>query len=250
MMLRFDVAAGNWVGKRPYQEDASAILYQGMGRAAAVLADGMGGHGGGALASATVVRAFHDAATASPAFSLAVMEAAMHDAVERLKTLTDHPDGAPGMGSTLLAVSLEDTALSWLSVGDSPLFLFRENRLVRLNADHSYTPVLEEQVRRGMMTAGQAAADPRRHGLRSSVAAHGVSLAETRTHPDPLQAGDIVLLASDGLFTLGHSSLLEVLQAPGGQAAATLADRLLDAVRQIGKEHQDNATVVVVRCSG
>ena len=78
------------------------------------------------------------------------------------------------MGCTLLAVVLAQEGLYWISVGDSPLWLWRAGRLHRLNQDHAYRSILAHRVHEGEMSADDAARHPDRNALISAVT--GLSL--------------------------------------------------------------------------
>ena len=124
-----------------------------------VLADGMGGERGGARASALAVRSFIEAYdTASAAAIPNRLEQVLTRVNERIAwDAASDSDGLQGMGCTLLAVVLAEEGLYWISVGDSPLWLWRRGRLIRLNQDHAYRSILAHQVRNGEISAAEAA---------------------------------------------------------------------------------------------
>jgi protein phosphatase len=107
-----------------------------------------------------------------------------------------------GMGSTLVAAVFGDAGVEWVSVGDSPLLLFRRGEIAHLNEDHSLAPELDRLAAIGRITAAQAKADPRRHMLRAAVTGEELDLVDVSRKPLVLEAGDYVILASDGLHTL------------------------------------------------
>ena len=89
-----------------------------------------------------------------------------------------------------------------MSVGDSPLLLFRRGEIALLNEDHSLAPELDRLAKIGRITAEQAKTDPRRHMLRSAVTGEELDLVDVSRKPLVLEAGDYVILASDGVQTL------------------------------------------------
>ena len=250
-------AVEHWVagdqirGGRDDQEDAFAITLLTGERSAGdrvllVLADGMGGHAGGEVASDTVVRAFWDGfhqTAPEVAVNLRAGVDAANAAVEAKQqadaTLSD-------MGSTLVAALVLGRRLYWASVGDSILWLFRAGRLRRLNEDHSMRPLLDNLVELGRMTEEEARYDPRIHQLRSAIAGDALPLVEIAAEGYALEAGDVVLLASDGLETLSEAEIA-TLVSEHKDDAQTLVRALLDAVSAAAAPGQDNTTVLVYR---
>ena len=250
-------AVEHWVagdqirGGRDYQEDAFAITLLTGERAAGdrvllVLADGMGGHAGGEVASDTVVRAFWDGfRQAAP--EVAVNLRAGVDAANAAVSAKQRADAAlSDMGSTLVAALVLGQRLYWASVGDSLLWLFRAGRLRRLNEDHSMRPLLHELVELGRMTEEDVARDPRLHQLRSAIAGEDMPLVEIAAEGCLLEADDVVVLASDGLETLPEAEIAGLI-AEHGDDAHTLGRVLLDAVSAAAAPGQDNTTVIVYR---
>lgn len=259
-MHAFDFASRATKGAREYQEDASAFWPpQGSAsgvaqaptanatRLVAVLADGMGGHTGGALASRMVCDSFVGA--------YASLNGARHDRLlESLRSANDaiaaevHANPIlSGMGSTVVAAVFADDGVEWVSVGDSPLFLFRQGEIASLNEDHSLAPELDRMAAQGIMTAAEARADPRRHMLRSAVTGEELDLVDVSRKPLMLQEGDYVILASDGLHTLQTSEIERVVAAFAADGAEAVASALIREVEAHRDPHQDNTTVIAVR---
>lgn len=245
------VAGGQIQGGRDYQEDAFAVSYlppdqdpSGRGCMLLMLADGMGGHAGGAVASETVIEAFREGFN-RPAAGLAQRFEAGVDAANEAVRDKQQADPALGeMGTTLVVAVIIGTALYWVSVGDSLLWLCRDGSLHRLNADHSMRPVLSDLVELGRMTEEEALSDPRAHQLRSAIYGETIPLVDMNADGCMLEDGDRVLLASDGLETLSTAALVETIEE-GGNDAETIVQALLDGVAAVGRPGQDNATVVV-----
>ena len=247
------VGGGQIQGGRDYQEDDFSIrlltddnVPADEDRLLLVLADGMGGHAGGAIASQTVVQAFQDAFHRDTS---GITERLITGVEAANKSVRERQQADPSlsqMGSTLLAALVIGPMLYWVSVGDSPLWLFRKDRLRRLNADHSMRPMLMDLVELGRMTEAEALNDPRAHQLRSVIFGDSIPLIDSNTDGFELESGDLVVLASDGLETLSDAALTQQLKA-GADDAQALVDTLLDAVAKLGKPGQDNTTVLVYR---
>jgi PPM family protein phosphatase len=256
-MSDFDCAVQATRGARDYQEDAALVWPDGMALAhgipapahhlLAVLADGMGGHAGGALASRTVCDHFltsyqrHGGTTVD---GLLDALAAANEAIAG--KVADNPL-LSGMGSTLVAVVFSPGGINWVSVGDSPLLLWRRGEIALLNEDHSLAPDLDRLAAAGKMTASEARRDPRRHMLRSAVTGDDIDLVDISRKPLVLEPGDYVILASDGLQSLDNAEIERIVSAYGADGAKSVASALIRTIDQLREPHQDNATVVVVR---
>jgi protein phosphatase len=216
-------------GSRSYQEDSWALQPLADGALLAVVADGMGGHVGGAVASKVVVEAFVAASARGLSLADSLQEA--NHAVR--KCAEGKPDLA-GMGSTVIAAVVKDDEVRWISVGDSPFYRVSGATLERLNADHSMAPQIDRLYERGVLSAEEAASHPGRHTLREAVMGQPLTLIDEgreRTNP-----GTRLLLCSDGVQVLGH-------QAIAARAANSVQD-LVAAVLAVGSPHQDNVTVI------
>lgn len=212
-----------------------------------VLADGMGGEQGGARASALAVRGFVELYDAASAAAIPErLEQTLARVNERMaRDVASDPQGLHGMGCTLLAVVLAEEGLYWISVGDSPLWLCRHGRLRRLNQDHAYRSVLAYQVNNGEISAAEAARHPDRNALISAVTGAELDLVDLPRQAYPLELGDQILLASDGLLTLNEKEIAAVLGRT--RAEDHPCSRLLAAVAEHCNLRQDNVTVLWAR---
>jgi len=134
------------------------------------------------------------------------------------------------------------------SVGDSPLFLFRDGKLEKINRDHSLYGDLLELVAAGKLTQAEADADPRKNTLMSAIT--GEPLARIDVNAIELEPGDTVVLASDGIDSLAPPRLAEVLAQTHSEDPASRAAAILKAVEQVGRPKQDNTTVIVYHQDG
>ena len=217
-----------------------------------IVADGMGGHSAGARASSVAATAFIDAFGSADGTVSERLEDAIHQANREVGDDAIR-EGTPGMGTTLVVAHVAGRRLRWLSVGDSPMWLARRTsntgsstppRLERLNQNHSMKPILRQLVESGDLTEDEAANDSRRHELRSAVVGDEIRLMDFREDPVELAAGDVLVLATDGLETLAEDEIAHLVAADSG-SPATIAERLLLAVRDRAKPSQDNTTVMV-----
>ena len=203
------------------------------------VADGMGGHQGGEIASALAVQILRANATEPTTASLIDGVRLANQAILQ-KAGTDH--ALHGMGTTLCAIRLVDTAdgqvIAWVNVGDSRIYLYRDGMLTQLSADHS---LVEDLVRDGQLTADQAKDHPQRNILTRALGIDPDVQVDCET-VIPYR-GDRYLLCSDGLFNeVEEDRIAAVLRrlADPTEAAAELV--------RLANEHggRDNITVVVV----
>jgi len=215
------------------------------GRTVFAVADGLGGHQGGEVASAMAVeplaaldgRAFADADEAAEALTAAI-RAANQAILQRGRS---DPE-LWGMGTTVTAAAVaHDRVLQLAHVGDSRAYLLRKGAPLRqLTTDHT---VVAEAVERGLLTRQQAAIHPQRGVVTRAVGLDPDVLVDL---PEPLELepGDQVLLCSDGLTeVVDDEQIAGVLaeQVDGGDACGTL----IAAANRAGGP--DNVTVVLLR---
>lgn len=262
-MPPFEHAVAATRGARDYQEDTAAFLSDGGESVAvssegpgydraglAVLADGMGGHAGGALASKTVCDHFLQSASAAKGEVSERLIAGLGAANAAIATKVAENPLLAGMGSTLIGAAFTPVGIEWVSVGDSPLFLFRRGEVALLNEDHSLAPELDRLVAEGKLTAEEARHDPRRHMLRSAVTGEEIDLLDVSRQPLKLEPGDYVVLASDGIATLETNEIARLIQGYAKDGAAAVARAIIRSIESIREPYQDNATVLVVRAVG
>ena len=263
-MPSFEHAVATTRGARDYQEDTAAywpgaegpfVRTQGAmapegGGSFAVLADGMGGHAGGSLASRIVCEEFLSTAILSDGQSRARLMAALHAANEAIAVKVADNPALSGMGSTLIGAVFSNHGIEWVSVGDSPLYLFRRGEVAVLNEDHSLAPELDRLVDEGRLTEAEARRDPRRHMLRSAVTGDEIDMVDLSMQPLALEAGDYIVLASDGVETLEQDEIARIIQGYGADGPSAVARAIIRAVEALREPHQDNATVLVVRPVG
>ena len=244
-------AALQITGRRDYQEDSFGLLDErdlGLDRgehAVLLVADGMGGHVGGATASDLLCKTFIEAYPRSSGPIVERLRMCLDEANAAIVAAVAENPALDSMGSTLVAAVVASDGLHWISVGDSPLWLFREGQLERLNADHSMTPVLAEFVAAGRMTAEQAARHPSRHSLRSVVMGDEMPLIDVSSRPVAVEEGDRVVLASDGLLTLDEREIADILKKTRDAPLEDSGAALIQAVEGAGHPYQDNVTVLL-----
>lgn len=237
--LPFDVAQAAIVGRRASQQDFLVAAAVEAGRAALlVLGDGMGGHEHGELASRLAVGGFLAAATEADAKGAdrgEVLRIGLEAADACLNAAKSGAAAGSRMGTTLVGAIVDARGIDWISVGDSPLWRYRDGRLDRLNEDHS----LRALRRAGATVSGNI--------LRSAVDGGPIALVDQgRVAFDPGPA-TTVLLASDGLLTLDEAEIAAILARDEEASARATTEALVAAVEAHGDPRQDNCTLFVAR---
>ena len=252
--LSIEAATASWIGTRSRQEDAVlAHVPPTREPGVIVLSDGMGGHSDGDIASRTIVtEVLADlflAACRPDALRLHgadILRRAVEAANGRLLDHTRDGAGQEGMGGTLVSGIVQDGALRWVSVGDSPLYLLRGGQLERLNEDHSLAPQIDLMARQGAMTAEDAKLHPQRGILTSALTGGTVAKVDCPAEPISLRPGDLVLFASDGVAAIDEPQLAALLHRDRHRPAQHIADRLIGEVQACCGTDQDNVSVAVV----
>lgn len=208
-----------------------------------IVADGMGGHAAGEVASEMAVRLIsRDLGTVRGLpdeevaermrQSIRAANAAIYE-----RTLTEHDKR--GMGTTATALVLLPNRFLLGHVGDSRAYRLRGGKFEQLTKDHSY---VQEQVDAGLLTPEQARVHPYSNVITRCVGANQDVIPDT--YSGDLLAGDVVLLASDGLTgMLEDEHIHKILEAPGGPQEWVDA-MINDANRRGGL---DNITAIIVK---
>ncbi|MFA9443958.1 Stp1/IreP family PP2C-type Ser/Thr phosphatase [Egicoccus sp. AB-alg6-2] len=238
-MKRMIASGGTHVGRvRQGNEDSYLVA-----ESVFAVADGMGGHLAGEIASAKALepiealdgKVFADTDDADGALRDAVIEA--NDTVSRM---ADDEPRYRGMGTTLTAAMIEGRRLHVAHVGDSRAYLLRGDKFSQLTDDHT---LVQHLIDEGQITREEAAKHPQRSIITRAI---GVSHeVEVDSMTIDIEPGDQVLLCSDGLTgVLDDDHIAEELR--NGDDADTVIERLIEAANARGGP--DNITVVILRC--
>lgn len=203
-----------------------------------VVADGMGGHAGGAEASALVVAAF--AHIGEGPVTRRDIDDAVARSVASVTALAHGATSGPGSTLVLLAYATDEEVPHWLmaNIGDSRAYLFAGGALQRISRDHS---VVQDLVDAGQISEQEARVHPRRNVITRSISAGGASEADYRRLP--VEVGARLMLCSDGLSAeLPDSEIEDILAVSltSSSAVETLIERAIEA------GGNDNVTVVVI----
>ena len=211
-----------------------------------VVADGMGGHAGGEVASNLVVTLLMKRAAKSDpnADPVAIMKDALYRAnIEIFRNGALHPE-LYGMGSTAVAVLIRDGYAYIAHVGDSRIYMMRDGQLYRLTIDHTLVQMLVDS---GLMTEEEAENHPRSHILNSAVGCHPDAMVDILPDPVDLTGGDVLLLCSDGLTGMvDDKHIREVL------ASDLNPDKMCSILVDMALHNggTDNVTVQIIKAIG
>lgn len=202
-----------------------------------LIADGMGGHRGGELASSltvtTIERFMLDVFRKAEDFTTALKQA--HSRL--LKETARHPE-VSGMGTTLTMAIANNWKLFVVHAGDSRCYLFRRHELLQLTTDHTF---VGELIRRGILKP-EDAANHRYRNVVTNVVGGSLSTVKAEVRELELQPGDVLMLCTDGLTDmLTDDQIREILDSEPD--STTACDRLVDKALERGG--RDNITAIV-----
>ena len=248
MALQFEMAGSQIDGARDYQEDAFLITNltdsDDNPSALIIVADGMGGHAAGNVASNMAVQGFNKHATTNyPTDKPAdVLHECVIKANNSIKETIKETPALAGMGCTMVAAIFEADKLWWASVGDSHIYLLRDKKLIKKNADHSYGAFLDRMEAAG--TPVEPEPGLARNMLMSAVMGDEIDEIDVSYEPFDLQAGDRIMICSDGMDTLSEGKFLQF--SDWSETPKECTEALLNAVTEANMPKQDNTTIVVV----
>jgi len=240
--MSITVAAVSERGDRAVNEDAFNFV-AGDGMGCFVLADGAGGHDYGDIASKAVVKGMLGAFSEQPTISKDVLQRGLDSARSSLDRERRFHEGAGRMDSTVACLLLDATAgrALWLQLGDSRIYLFRNQRAHLLTRDHSVLQsVIDAGLHRGSV---RGAAD--RNRLYASVCAEEQPADMLSAEPLGVEAADMFLLCSDGFWDAVDEPLMEGCLRQSRNPREWL-DKLFGEGRPVGGSWDDNATALAV----
>lgn len=210
-------------------------------RAVYAVADGMGGHLAGEVASRMAIDAVRDMAEKNREASIEALKKMVDAAHEAIACHARENESCSGMGTTLTVLWRGGSYVYIAHVGDSRIYRFRDGRLERITQDHS---LVEELVRQGIITPEQARVHPRRNIITRALGTDG------EHQPDLLvtdiKKGDLFLLCTDGLNGMIQDAEIEKTLRENPLEGA--ADRLIAQALDAGG--RDNVTLVLYAYNG
>lgn len=206
-----------------------------------IVADGMGGYTGGALASKIVTRSVSEVykRTKHPANYCEILRAGIIAAHQEMMAKGRTDSEVEKMGSTIVAAVLEEEMLHLVNVGDSRAYIIQENAIRQISYDHSF---VGELLRQKLITSAESITHPKRNVLTMSISAQREDI-DIYSAQMRLNENDVVLLCSDGLWgPVSESQMQTVAWELAPQQAAT---KLVDMANR--NQGPDNISVIIAR---
>ena len=245
---RLDMFASSIMGTRKYQQDSYACIETPAG-SLAVVCDGMGGLEGGERASGLAVKTLLEDYITDSITDIKKFFRNEVKVIDNLVCRISDDNGRPvGAGTTIVAVHIDDGEMNWISVGDSKIYVIRNNELHCIVREHNYRLMLNSMYAKGEITLEQYRSEENKaEALISFLGIGNVSLIDENEAPLKLIQGDMVLLCSDGLYkSLSDERILAII-SDNYFDLQRAADELTEAALSYSGRGQDNATVVIVK---
>ncbi len=239
-----EVAERSDVGQvRKANQDAVAEVRAAQAEIRAlIVADGMGGHRGGEVASRLAVETLTQKLETSAAAPEEALRVGFETANARVHEAGGRDPALLGMGTTLVCLVLDANGGAWVGhVGDSRAYRLRDGRLELLTDDHS---VVGELMRAGRISPEEARVHPQRNELLRAIGTQPTVLVDVQSVE--VRAGDRFLLCSDGLTSMVSDA--EIAEIAAGPELEQAAQALVDRANEEGG--LDNVTVQLVRIPG
>lgn len=207
----------------------------------ALLADGMGGHQAGEVASQQAITIIEQAYHAGPVLNPAeTLRQAFKQANASVLQLSKELKACQGMGTTLLALVIRQGYAWFAHVGDSRLYLIRNAQCRQLSTDHT---IVQEMLDSGLITQEQAAKHPNRNIITRAIGTQYQVKVEATDKPIRLEMGDVLLLCSDGLYDLVDDS--EITSTVSTHEPAASCSSLVDLAKLRGG--YDNISIILLQ---
>jgi PPM family protein phosphatase len=224
---------------RQVNEDRGCLQQNGQS-ALMIVADGMGGHAAGEVASSLAIEVIHRAYVEEPKPSEGTLENAFHAANRAIYQAARDDLTQQGMGTTCTALMLRDGLAYSAHVGDSRLYLVRAGQIYLMSEDHS---AVMEMVRQGALTLRDARHHEDKNVILRALGTQPNVAVSVWDKPFPVQAGDAFVICSDGLYDLVEDD--DIKQAVLNLEPPQACEHLIALALQHGGH--DNVTVGVLR---
>jgi len=245
--IRIEATSFSHEGGRDYNEDALGDCEAGGTLRLFVLADGLGGHGGGDVASRIAVQAVQASFLQLPVFSPDTLRHCIRQADREVAVQRGRASEVAHMASTvaLLLINSERGHALFGNLGDSRGYVFRGSQARVHTRDHS---LVQRFVDAGLYPAERLRQHPRRNMLYASLGANDDAADPyVSTEPIDLQPGDGLMLCSDGVWELLEDARLGELHAASADAGAW-REMLVGAIRASMPPDHDNYSAFLLRC--
>lgn len=246
------IAGYSIIGDRDSQQDS--MRYEKRDNVVlAAVCDGMGGMQGGELASQQAIRTIFQefaqvpAPRAIPEWLRNIFIRADADVCR----LTDPNGGYLNCGTTVVSAIAIDNQVYWGSVGDSRIYFLNRGRIRSITRMHNYNLRLEEMVRNGSISEEERMRESHRgEALISFLGMGELSLIDVNVEPIVMEAGDVLILCSDGLYKSLDDQQVQAIVEESGENMQIASRRLCEEALRLAVSKQDNTTVIAIGCQG
>jgi serine/threonine protein phosphatase PrpC len=246
MPIRIEAGTGQHIGDRAEQQDRLTIIpsKREPGVVLAVVADGMGGHTGGAMAAQQVVstaQQIFENYSSKDESPQKLLTNIIHEShlIITLSSYTSEQEPH----STIVAMLLQKDRADWAYVGDSRLYHFRNQPLVQRTIDHSY---VEQLFKEGKITAAEKETHPNKNILVHCLGGQNPPLIDFGS-TDKLEPNDCFILCSDGLWA--YFTDIELGAILSSCAPRVASEQLIALARERGAGHGDNVSLAIIKLS-
>ena len=235
------ISSATSVGKiRAVNEDSFFVSeIDSYGSLLAIVADGMGGHNAGEVASAEAVKMIKDGVASSDSDTKDMLLEAIECANNAIYKMSVKSPQLHGMGTTVTACVISENTVTAAQVGDSRLYLIKNNSITQITKDHSLVEMLIES---GSITKEDARQHPQKNVITRAIGTN--SSVETDIYEFTVEPEDIILLCSDGLVNMVEDEKILSL-ITDSKDFENLADKLVCEAENAGGH--DNITVILIK---
>lgn len=241
--LNFQYAMKSVIGTREEQQDF-AIYKEIAENFVAIVCDGMGGLNGGSVASKVAAETFiHTMENKGDDENIPQLLLRSVDIMdEKVFSLKNDQGAKLNAGTTFVAVVIENDNVYWLSIGDSRLYIMRNNEFMQVTRDHNYELILSSMPPNYVPSEDEL---NRKEALVSFVGMGGIEIMDLSQNPVKLLPGDKLLLTTDGLFKALPDNLIKAILDENSDAETT-ADKLITNAENNSIECRDNITLIYI----
>lgn len=236
-------SAGTDIGKRREENQDSFGVIEKDDYKLYVVADGMGGVKGGALASSLAIETFKKEIDSAGSINEIVLAEAVSSANDAVYSRGCEEPGLTGMGTTFVGLCFIDDEMLIMNVGDSRAYRLRYGKYEQLTEDHT---LVSELLKNGAITSEQVDNHPVSHMLTRSLGPAESIQVDCFAAPEIPQAGDLYLLCSDGLYNMVSDD--EMAKALSDESIDESLQSLIDLANERGGT--DNITIILVQVEG
>lgn len=235
------ISSATSVGKiRAVNEDSYFVSEIGSGGAVlAIVADGMGGHNAGEIASAEAVNTLKSSITTADNTTKDVLLTAIQCANNAIYKMSKQTPSMHGMGTTITACVISENTVTAAQVGDSRLYLIKDNEITQITKDHSLVEMLIES---GSITKEDAKTHPQKNVITRALGTN--NSVEADVYEFKVGEDDVLLLCSDGLVNMVEDEKI-LSMITECHDFENLADKLIAEAEDAGGH--DNITVVLIK---